>query len=123
MNKLNSGYSYIRVTAAEVSALADEMDQMVQRYGWQDRTVMPWSGVKMSVAEITRNMRDFSRCSKGSKLYLIDLANGLVDIMNAWEEHELEPKMEVRNVRTGKVLKVGVEMGRMLIVEGCVVAV
>ena len=122
MEKLKSGYSYIRVTAEDIDALADEMDRMVERYGWQDRTVMPWAGVKMSVAEITRNMRDYRRCSKGSKLYLIDLANGLVDIMNAWEAHELEPKMQIRT-KNGKVHTLSVEMAQLMIAEGCAEAI
>jgi len=118
MEKLKSGYTYIRVTTQDVETLADEMDSMVERYGWQDRTVTPWPNVKMTVAEITRNMRDYSKCTKDSKFYLIDLANGLVDIMNAWEAHELEPKTEIRVKKSGKVIKVGLDMAQELISEG-----
>lgn len=119
MKKLNNGYSYIRVTAEEVEALANEMDQMVERYGWQGRTIMPWPGVKMTVSQITAQMRDFRKCTKGSKLYLIDLANGLVDIMNAWEGQELAPKMDIRLKHNGRVLTVDVEFGEYLIADGC----
>lgn len=123
MKKINSGYSYVCATADQVEALADEMDQMVKRYGWQDRTTMPWPGVKMTVAEITKNMREYRNCTKGSKLYLIDLANGLVDIMNAWEQQELEPKLTIRLLNSGKVRQVGMELANELIAEGHAVAV
>lgn len=123
MEKLKSGYSYIRVTAEDVEALADEMDQMVERYGWQDRTVMPWPSIKMTVAEITRNMRDYRRCTRDSKFYLIDLANGLVDVMNAWEAHELEPKMQIRNKKNGKICTISADIARDLIKEGYAEAV
>lgn len=123
MEKLKGGYGYIRATVQQVETLADEMDRLVEKYGWQERTVMPWAGVKMTVAEITRNMRDYSKCTKGSKLYLIDLANGLVEIMNAWERQELEEKTEIRLKNSGKVVKVGVEMALEFIKEGYAEAV
>jgi hypothetical protein len=119
MEKLNAGYSYIRATAQEVEALADEMDRMVQKYGWQDRTVMPWAGVQMTVAEITRNMRDYSECTRDSKIYLIDLANGLVPIMNAWEKQELTG-IKLRSLKTGKVVKVDPEMADLYLDNGFV---
>lgn len=114
MEKLTSRYT----TAQAVLTLADEMDSMVKKYGWQDRTVCPWPGVKMTVADITRNMRGYSQCTTGSKLYLIDLANGLVDIMNAWEAYEMEPKLTIRSKKNGKVRTINAEIARELINEG-----
>lgn len=110
-------------TASDVEALANEMDQMVQRYGWQDLQVMPWTGVQMTVYQITREMRDYRKCTEGSKSYLISLANGLVDILNAWEAHELEPKIRVRNLKTGKVCAIREEIARELISDGYAEAV
>lgn len=114
MEKLTSRYT----TAQAVLTLADEMDSMVKKYGWQDRTVCPWPGAKMTVADITRSMRGYSQCTAGSKLYLIDLANGLVDIMTAWEAHELEPKLTIRSKKNGTVRTINAEIARELINEG-----
>lgn len=122
MKKLRNGH-YIMATAQEVNALADEMEGKVKQYGWEARTVMPYSGCPMEVTQIIREMREYAVCTTGSKYYLIALANGLVDIMNAWERQELEPKIEIRLHNSGKVVKVGAEMVQELISEGYAEAV
>lgn len=78
---------------------------MVNKYGWQDRMVYPYS-FGMKVTKILEDMNDFDRCTSGSKEYLVSLFNGLVDILNAWERDELEEKIEVRIITSGKVIKI-----------------
>ena len=64
-------------------------------------TVSPY-GWAMKVTRVVDELRCFDECTSGSKEYLVALANGLADIMNAWEERELAPKVRVRMVETGR---------------------
>ena len=61
---------------------------------------MPYS-FPVKVTKIVNDFREFDRCTSGSKCYLIELVNGLADILNAWERTELAPK--VRMLIRGKV--------------------
>ena len=113
MEKIKGVYG----VADKIYALADEMEVKVHQYGWEDRTVMPWAGCSLKVTDIIRDMRDYWRCTSGSKAYLVSLANGLVDILNAWEAHELEPKVTVRT-KGGKVRRISAEMAQEFIAVG-----
>lgn len=121
MTRLNNG-RYQIATSGEVRAFIKEASGMVEKYGWQDRTVMPYSYPE-KVTKIINELRDYDRCTHGSKLYLIALANGLAEIMEAWERHELEPKMTVRSKKTGKIVEISLEVARELIEDGYVEAV
>ena len=68
-----------------------EAAAMVDKYGWHDRTVMPWSWVE----KITK--------------IIDDVANGLTDIMNHREQTELNG-VTIKNLKTGKTFKVDKDM-------------
>jgi len=79
--------------------------EMVKKYGWENEEVYPYS-FPLKITKILDDFADFDRCTEGSKEYLIQLVNGLADILNKWEEKELEEKVEVRIKQTGKVIKI-----------------
>ena len=107
MEKLRNGkFIHQIATAEEVATFVSEADAMIEKYGWQDKTVSPY-GWAEKVSKVIDTIRDYPRCTFGSKQYLINLANGLVDILAAWEKQELEPKLRVRLVRNGKVVEFG----------------
>ena len=103
LNKLNNG-KFINnlATVEEVNAFVQEATRMVNTYGWHERTVCPWS-VPEKVTKTIAYISDFSHCTFSSKQMLITLANGLADILNAWEKTELEG-IKIRIIKTGKVL-------------------
>jgi len=74
---------------------------MVKKYGWYNRTVRPYSW-DVKVTKILHEVADYGKCTKCSQSYLNSLANGLVEIMNAWEEYELEDEVMVE-LTTGEV--------------------
>lgn len=121
MTRLKSG-NYLIASVREVEAFISEAEDMIERYGWQERTVTPYSTPE-KVTKIVNELRDYDGCTYGSKLYLLALANGLAEIMEAWERHELEEKITIRVKRSGKIVKVGVELAREFIEEGLAEAV
>ena len=94
------------ITSDSVKEFVKEAERMIRRYGWQDATVHPYE-FPMKVTKIIRNLKDYDKCTRCSKDYLVDLANGLARIMNKWEECEQEEKITVRIIKgasEGKVL-------------------
>jgi len=73
----------------------EEARAMVKKYGWEEKTVRPWENVSVKVTEIIDQIADYDNCSCDSKFYLQDYANGLVNILNKWEEFENEPKIKI----------------------------
>lgn len=101
----------------KVRAFVDEANRMVARYGWEKRTTCPW-GFAEPVTKTIREISWYDESTSGSKDMIITLANGLADIMNAWERHEQEPKVSVRVIKTGKVKAVSREFAEMLVEDG-----
>ena len=121
INKLRSGY--IRACGSEVDSFVKEAEGMIRKYNWEERIVHPYPNCPLKVTKIISDLKDYDRCTSGSKDYLILLANGLADIMNAWEEHELAPKIKVRSLKSGKIHEVEEWMAKMLIEDGSAVAI
>ncbi|WP_298535710.1 hypothetical protein [uncultured Methanobrevibacter sp.] len=72
----------------QVKAFIKEADRMVNAYGWQNRVTYPYS-YPMKITGIIEELKDYDSYTAGSKAHLISLANGLADILNAWEEHHV----------------------------------
>lgn len=87
---------------AQVQAFKEELERMITEYGWQDKAVHPYS-YPMPLTTILGYLKDYDRCTSGSRDYIISLANGLAGILNAWEEYEKAPKIAVRMIKTGKI--------------------
>lgn len=90
---------------ADVAEFIKTAESMIVKYGWQDKTVHPYS-YPMKVTKIIEDLKDYDKCTEGSKDYLIALANGLVPIMNSWEEYEHAEKITVRIKKSGKITKI-----------------
>ena len=79
-------------------------DRMVKVYDWEDKITHPYPNVPMRVSQILDECRDFDNCTDGTQEYLICLADGLRERMEAWERYELAPKITVRVKKSGKLL-------------------
>ena len=90
--------------AAQVEAFVKEAEVMVDRFGWQEREVHPYS-YPVKVTKIISDLKDYGICTRGSQGYLVALANGLADIMNAWAEREDTPKVKVRVISSGNIIE------------------
>ena len=77
---------------------------MVKKYGWYDRVTYPYS-FPVKVTKMLHEIADYGKCTRMSQSYLNDLANGLGDILNSWEEFELAEKVEMV-FPNGKVVRV-----------------
>ena len=118
LKEIKSRY-HVRI---EMFELIDEAERMIAKYGWEERTVYPYS-FPMKVTKIIAECKDFDICTSGTREYLVQLANGLVPILNAWEDHENRPKIDVRILATGKIVSVEKDIGMVFIEEGLAVAV
>ena len=63
-----------------------EARSMVERYGWQERTVHPYR-FPMKVTRVLDECAAWDECTKGSQEYLESLASGLARILSAWERN------------------------------------
>ena len=111
------------VNSKTAHEFVEEARAMVKKYKWEEKTVRPWENVSVKVTEIIDQVADYDNCSCDSKFYLQDYANGLVNILNKWEEFENEPKVKI--IYNGKNLTVTksiaedlVRMGVTVVEEG-----
>lgn len=83
-----------------------EAERMIERYGWQERTIAPF-GHSEPLMRYIGYMRDFPNCTEGSREWMVlFINNGFADILNAWERQEKEPKVLVRIIKTGKQIEI-----------------
>lgn len=92
-------------SAEAVMAFIKDAEEMINKYGWQDKTVTPYS-FPVKVTKIIDDLKDYTRCTEGSQDYLISLANGLPRILNKWEEYENTPKIKVKIKKSGKIIEI-----------------
>lgn len=90
---------------AQVKEFTEELERMITEYGWQDKFVHPYS-YAMPLTKILGYLKDYHRCTEGSKDYIVTLANWAVEMLNSWEEYEKAPKIAVRVIKTGQVLNI-----------------
>lgn len=93
-------------TGEQMEKLVKEAEELVERYGWQDRITHPYENCPTKVSKILADCKDYYECTKGTREYLVQLINGLVPILNSWEQYELAPKVAIRVVGTDKVIEV-----------------
>ncbi len=110
---------------AERAAWVAEAKRMVAAYGWEHRTTMPWPGVEMSVLRIINDviLIDEEPMTKGSVIEILSLAEGLTDIMNAWEQHERVGKVAIRVLATGRIARVDEDLAKWAVDAGLAVRV
>ena len=101
----------------QVMEFVKEADRMIEKYGWYDKVVYPYSYPE-KVVKIIDDLREYSSYTYSSKSLLVDMANGLVKIMNAWEEQENEPKVSIKMIRGGKVIILPKSFAEIIIADG-----
>lgn len=101
----------------QVMEFVKEADRMIEKYGWQDKVVYPYSYPE-KVVKIVDDLKEYSSYTYSSQSLLIDMANGLAKIMNAWEEQENEPKVSIKMVRGGKVIILPKSFAEIIIADG-----
>lgn len=111
MEKLRTG-KWDMASAAEVAAFREEAREMIAKYGWEDRTVMPysWPEPVLNVVNygVIEGVDDYEELDRYNKAYVLSMLNGLVPILNAWERNHLELEangVEMR-LKNGKITKV-----------------
>ena len=112
--------TYRKSNAEARQKFIDEAERMIYTYEWEDRTVMPWQGCELRATTIINDLKTFDQMTNESKAYFIDVVNGLAEIMNAWEEHEREPKVTVKSLKSGKIMRISREFAEELADEGLI---
>ena len=106
---LKIAYKEDRAEFAKIRrAWVAEADRMIAEHGWQEKTVAPY-GFATKVTEIVDRVRDYDSYEAGSRGIIYAEAKGLTRVLNAWEEYEKAPKVEVRRKSDGKVGKILIE--------------
>lgn len=96
LNKIEGRY-WIRKQMMEFIETAEGM---IEKYGWQNMTLAPY-GHAVPIMKMVGELKDYDLCTDSSKEYLVQLANGMANILNAWEKHEADKTIKVR-ILTGK---------------------
>ena len=89
-------------TQAEAIARVAEVKGIVEKYGFGDRYVYPYSAPEIVYKEVARYenwVSDLDECTRDSRYYVLQHINGFIDILNKWIEYadkrKEEPKVEV----------------------------
>lgn len=94
--------------AEQVDAFVKEARRMISEYGWEDETVFAYS-FPTKVTDMIDRLEDIWEYERSSKELIIAEVNGLVPIMNRWEQSAIEdansPQVTIR--LTDKTLKEG----------------
>lgn len=77
----------------QVKEFVKEADRMVNLYGWGDRSTFPYR-FAVPVVDTINELREFDKYTKASQAYLVSLANGFADVLNAWEKNAKEQQLE-----------------------------
>lgn len=88
-------------TAAEVAETLAELEAVIEKYGWQNRTLHIYS-FSEKLVDLVERWKDFSQCTFSSKQILISEINGAVEILTEWVKTAEEPKVKV--LSNGRVM-------------------
>ena len=94
--------------AADRKEWLAEADRMIAEHGWQEMTVTPY-GFATKVTELVDRLRDYDSYTEDSRWVILSEIRGLTRVLNAWEEYEKAPKVEVRRKSDGKVIRIRIE--------------
>lgn len=94
-------------TRQEFMEWLEEAEKNIVKYGWQNKKIYPYS-YPIPVYKLINDCKDYDNCTSGSKEYLMALANGFKEILEAWIENESKPKVTVRVIKTGKIMRINV---------------
>lgn len=114
LNKINGRWG----RSDQVKEFAEKAEEMIVKYGWEDRVTYPYPNCRTKVTKIVDDLKDYDNCTEGSQDYLVLLANGFADILNAWEQHELAPKVMIKSKTNGKIVEMEKELAEMFVKDG-----
>ena len=100
----------------DVKPFVSEAERMIADYGWEDRTVMPYSRPE-KISRLLRRISQYDRCTEDSRWLLEAEANGLAEIMNHWEVTELTG-VGIIIIETGKYRKIERDFADELVGRG-----
>ena len=87
----------------EIQEYITTAEEMIAEYGWQDIEIHPWTFTSIKATKIINDLKDIDRCSYSSKVYLIQLANGMARELNAQERYEKLPRVKVIILESGEM--------------------
>jgi len=111
MTSLKNGkWNHQIATTEEVNEAVKEIKAMITKYHWEDKAVHPYS-YTMNIMELVESdgWKNFKQYTFSSKQLIISEINGLINILNRWEELELEEKITIKFIvgkNVGAVKKV-----------------
>lgn len=109
-------FKYGLATVDEMGDFIGEAEEMIKKYGWEDRNVHPFER-PINIGKVIEYLRDYEECTVDSKWYLLDYANGLAKIMNVWEEQE-KTYITVRSISSGKTVKIDPDLADIYLDNG-----
>ena len=93
------------------------VNRILDRYNWWDEVIHPWAGVPMKLSEIVEQVKSKSNWNEYNREYLIDLANGMARILDAWVEQE-KTGVWIQIKKTGKMSKLPRDFAEELVESG-----
>lgn len=91
-------------TAEEFESAVSEIQNLVSKYGWGDRLIHPY-GFAIKIRSFIKNWEGYEKFTFSSKKIMISEMNGLINILNKWEEQANEPKVKVM-LKNGDVVSI-----------------
>lgn len=85
------------MTHEEFKAKAQEVIDICNKYGFMKNIIMPY-GFQITVEELTRNWKDYDRCTYDSQAIMRDELKGFLPILEHWVKLENEPKVKTRTL-------------------------
>lgn len=105
MEKLRNGkWSHQKASAEEVAQVVEEIKAMIAKYGWEERTVRPYS-YSMTLKELVESdgWNNFKHYNASSRQLIISEINGVIEMLNIWEAQESEEKVTVRLINGNEI--------------------
>lgn len=93
-------------TRKELMLFVSKADAIIKKYGWEHRKTHPYPNCPIDAIKIINDCKGYDKCTKCSQDYLLALATGFEEILNAWVEYEEAPKIKVRIKSSGKVVEI-----------------
>lgn len=118
LQKIEKRYGAAEMLEAQVA----EAEQMIERYGWHKMTIAPY-GNAVPLMQCIGWMHDYRYCTTGSKEVLIDVWNGMADVLNAWEQSEKERTVRVEILsgnHKGEEIMISPQFVEMLLKDGAI---
>ena len=74
---------------------AKEVIDTCEKYGFMENKIMPY-GFGVTVAEFTKNWKDYDNATRTSRLIMRDELTGFLPILKEWIKAEAEPMVKVK---------------------------